>query len=65
MKGVFLLAIRRTIGALIVALCLVSAIPISVSAQSPSDYFSFSYDVQFSKSQVSGNENFRLLLRPR
>ncbi|MFC1954678.1 hypothetical protein ACFLVZ_02510 [Chloroflexota bacterium] len=50
--------IRCTIVALIVALCLSTPISDSASALSPSEYYSFSFNVQFSESQVTGTNSF-------
>ena len=48
----------RLITALILALCLVPISSNPVVAQSPQDYFSFSYDVEFSKTEIEGSEVF-------
>ncbi len=44
--------------ALFLALCLVLTSSNPVAAQSPGDYFLFSYTVQFSKTQITGSELF-------
>ncbi len=44
--------------ALFLALCLVSTSSNSAVAQTVKDFFSFSYDVQFSKTQIVGSELF-------
>ena len=48
----------RLVIALILALCLVPISPNPVFAQSPSDYFSYSYDVEFSSTEIEGSEVF-------
>ncbi|MFC1991663.1 hypothetical protein ACFLVC_02945 [Chloroflexota bacterium] len=58
MRKVFYRLIRRTVVALAVALCLVSAVPGSASAQSLGEYFDYNSSVQLSKSQVTGIESF-------
>ncbi len=55
--------IWRLIIALTTALCLVSVSSNPASAVSPQDYFSFSYDVQLSKSRVQGSELFEATIK--
>ncbi|MFC2065828.1 CARDB domain-containing protein [Chloroflexota bacterium] len=49
---------RRLIIALILALCLVPINSNPAAAQSVSDYFSYSYNVEFSKAEVGEGESF-------
>ncbi|MFC2022051.1 hypothetical protein ACFLTR_02400, partial [Chloroflexota bacterium] len=58
MKKVFPRLIQCTLVALTVALCLVLAVPGLASAQSPGEYYTFSFDAQFSKNQVTESESF-------
>jgi len=58
MKKTFLRLIRCTVVALAIVLCLVTSFSGSASAQSPSEYYDISHSVQFSKSQVTGTEDF-------
>ena len=48
----------RLLIALILALCLVPIGSSPVAALSAEDYFSYSYDVEFSKVEIEGSEDF-------
>ncbi len=53
----------RLIIALILALCLVPISSNPVVAQSVGDYFSYSYDVEFSKVEIEGSEVFNATIK--
>ncbi|MFC1900205.1 hypothetical protein ACFLYN_01285 [Chloroflexota bacterium] len=58
MRNIFPHLLLRIILAVVIALCPIAFMPARANAQSVSDYYSITYNVQFSATQVTGTNSF-------